>query len=110
MISRMVSGRWPLLLVAGLFAGFATGCVGDEPTEDESDVVDSTQEELVVSGDVLAPAVGTPTDGSTYDESASPQNTMTDDSSSGAPAPGEVRSEPVPHPWVPKVSPNDHDT
>jgi hypothetical protein len=110
MISRMVSVRWPLLLVAGLFAGFATGCVGDDPTEEESDVVDSTQEELVVAGDVLAPSVGAPADGGTYDDSASPQSATTDDSSSGPPAPSDVRSEPVPHPWVPKLSPNDHDT
>jgi len=100
---------WGIVLAVGMLAGFASGCTGDEPGDEESDVVDSTQEELVVGQETQIDP-GVPAGDQTGDAPSPTGDRRNEvDAQDGAAAPGTIRSEPVPHPWVPKVSGADHD-
>ena len=97
-----------LIALAMATAVFGAGCSGEESTADAEDFdsVESVEQEIV-GADLAHDGSDA---GDDEEELGLPSNTREQESEQGAPSPGELRSEPVPHPWVPKVHHTDNDS
>lgn len=87
-------------------AFLAVGCTTEEETTSAVEAVDEAQEEVVVPSEIVLSDESVDAD-PTEDVKSGPEGEAQQQDFSG---PGDIRSEPVPHPWVPKTRDNDNDT